>query len=189
MPAIGDITYKSDIKEFIDYKKVSEETEEIKKVLKNIDTNIITTLDTQINGGGLDLYTVNINGVPIYHNKAIEIEQGLNNLCADCTATLDKINFEAKKHRSEELNQYITKLTNRIKELEDNYAAAKERYNTATAQINNLTIGERLLDFNYGTYVENQAIAKSEMEDIEDKIEMLEEKKTEAETALQDLGA
>lgn len=189
MPAIGDITYKSDIKEFIDYSKVEEQTESIKKVLKNIDTNIITTLDTQINGGGLDLYTVNINGVPIYHNKAIEIEQGLNNICADCTTTLNKINLEAKKHRSEELNQYITKLTNRIKEQEDNYAAAEERYNMATAQIDNLTIGERLIDLNYGTYVENQAFAKSDMETIQRDIDKLKAKKTDAETALQELGA
>ena len=176
MPAIGDITYKSDIKEFIDYSKVEEQTESIKKVLKNIDTNIITTLDTQINGGGLDLYTVNINGVPIYHNKAIEIEQGLNNLCADCTTTLNKINLEAKKHRSEELNQYIT-------------TAAEERYNMATAQIDNLTIGERLIDLNYGTYVENQAFAKSDMETIQRDIDKLKAKKTDAETALQELGA
>lgn len=108
------ISYKNNITDFIDYNAIKEEMGLLNDTFKTIEDSVITTLNTEINEGGLDLYSTNINGVPIYHNKAVDIQQRLNKICSDCTEIISEVDTSAKEHRRKELSEYVTALQNRI---------------------------------------------------------------------------
>lgn len=118
MPKIEEITYNSDITTFIDYATISSYVAELKTTLENINTNVLNVLDSEINTGGLDIYAANINGVPIFHDKAIETEQKVQAVYTECKEIADQIEKEAKAHRKDELTKYITELEKRITEIE-----------------------------------------------------------------------
>lgn len=115
---VSEITYESNIGSFIDYSSVKSEISSIESALSHLDEGFLQVLSNEMNKGGLDLYSANINGVPIFHNKASEIYSGVHEVYTDFQKQLDLIDENAKKHRIEELKKYIDCLENRIKELE-----------------------------------------------------------------------
>lgn len=117
MPKINEITYQSDPYSFIDYNSISAELEKLTSAFETINNSVLNTLKTEINQGGLDLYATNINGVPIYHNKAVELQQKLDGIYTDCASIISNIDKKAKEHRIEELETYIKKLEEKINEL------------------------------------------------------------------------
>lgn len=117
MPKISEITYNSDMSTFINYEMISTDVEQINSNLKDINTNVLEILDSEINTGGLDLYAANINGVPIFHSKAVEIEQKVQTIYNECKEATKQIEKKAKEHRINELSKYIEELEKRIKEL------------------------------------------------------------------------
>ena len=133
MPKITEITYESDMGTFIDYDTISTYVEGINNSLETINTNVLDVLDSEINTGGLDLYAANINGVPIFHNKAIETEQKVQMVYSDCKEIAEQIELKAKNHRKGELNKYITELEERISELEAENAELIEQLKAANA--------------------------------------------------------
>lgn len=134
MPLVGDITYENNITDFIDYGAIKEELGLLNDAFQTIEDSVVATLNTEINEGGLDLYSANINGVPIYHNKAVNIQQKLNSICSECTSIISDIDKEAKKHRQEELNAFVTALENRIKELQGEISDLESQKQTLKAQ-------------------------------------------------------
>ena len=123
MPKIGNITTENLIGDFINYKSVKTVTDTLKENLKKINTNVIETLNKEISSGGLDLYSANVNGVPIFHNKAVELQQSIRQLYSEGTELVKHIENRAYNHREGELTEYIEKLETRIREIE-NYIAA-----------------------------------------------------------------
>lgn len=113
-----DITYESNIGNFIDYSSVKGEISSIQSALSYLNEGFLQVLYKEMNEGGLDLYSANINGVPIFHNKASEIYSGVHEVYTDFQKQLDLIDEYAKNHRIEELNKYIECLKTRINDLE-----------------------------------------------------------------------
>ena len=134
MPKIEEITYKTHPSEFIDYSAIKELLDGLKAGIGKIEDCILATLNTEINEGGLDLYSANINGVPIYHNKAVEIQQELSSISTECEKIISDIDKAAKEHRQQEIDELIEKLKeeiqkkyDRIAELEGLIAEAEEK--------------------------------------------------------------
>ena len=117
MPKINEINYQSDPYSFIDYNSIKAELEKLTSAFETINNSVLSTLKTEINEGGLDLYATNINGIPIYHNKAVEVQQKLDGIYTDCTSIISNIDKKAKEHRIDELETYIKKLEEKINEL------------------------------------------------------------------------
>ena len=69
----SEITYKNELSDFIDYNTIKSEVDNVKENIKKIESGDIEVLRKEITSGGLDLYAVNINGVPIFHNEGIDI--------------------------------------------------------------------------------------------------------------------
>ena len=105
-----EITWETDPNTFINYATVREEANTLKVKIDDIQEETLPVLDTQINKGGLDLYSANINGVPIFHDKAVEVEQVLSKSCEEIQNILQSIKDEAKQHRLDELNKLETKI-------------------------------------------------------------------------------
>lgn len=123
MPKIGNITTENYVEEFIEYQKVKEVTDSLKEEIEKINTNVIETLDKEINSGGLDLYSANINGVPIFHNRAVELQQSIRQLYSEGAEVVKHIENRAYNHREGELNEYIKKLEAKITEIENQIEA------------------------------------------------------------------
>ena len=123
MPKIGNITTENYVEEFIEYQKVKEVTDSLKEEIEKINTNVIETLDKEINSGGLDLYSANINGVPIFHNRAVELQQSIRQLYSEGAEVVKHIENRAYNHRKGELTEYIKKLEAKITEIENQIEA------------------------------------------------------------------
>lgn len=198
----SEITYNSNINDFLNYKAVSEILTGIESDLKQIDQSIVTVLETEINEGGLDLYAANINGVPIFHNKGVELQQEIQKVYTsgiEEIANLDKI---AKEHRRMELNKYKQELSKyidnigvEIETLETKLQNAKNAYefNKLTAQA--IPYFERPFSDAFSKakmemkkQEQNIREINSEMKKKSNELAILEIKKEEAIAALTELG-
>lgn len=122
----SEITYKNELSDFIDYNTIKSEVDNVKENIKEIENEDIEILRKEITSGGLDLYGVNINGVPIFHNEAIDIYTKISTIVSECSSTLDTIVKNAKSHRTDELDCFVTAIENRIKKLETQIADYRE---------------------------------------------------------------
>lgn len=84
MPQVGQITAESNIDEFINYNAIKEVLGTLDKKFEIMNNDVLNILKEEITTGGLDLYATNINGVPVYHNKAVEVQQKLDNVYSEC---------------------------------------------------------------------------------------------------------
>lgn len=131
MPKIDEITYESDITTFIDYASISSYADNLKNELENINAEVLSVLDCEINKGGLDIYAANINGMPIFHDKAIEAEQKVQAVYTECNKIADKIKKQAKAHRTNELNKYKRELDLRKTKIEAEIESLQNQLNKA----------------------------------------------------------
>ena len=131
MPKIDEITYESDITTFIDYASISSYADNLKNELENINAEVLSVLDCEINKGGLDIYAANINGMPIFHDKAIEAEQKVQAVYTECNEIADKIKKQAKDHRTNELKKYKKELDLRKTKIEDEIKSLQNQLNKA----------------------------------------------------------
>lgn len=122
----SEITYKNELSDFIDYNTIKSEVDNVKENIKKIESEDIEVLRKEITSGGLDLYAVNINGVPIFHNEGIDIYTKISTVVSECSSTLDTIVKNAKAHRTDELNCFVTAIENRINKLETQIADYRE---------------------------------------------------------------
>lgn len=119
MPQVGQITAESNINEFINYNEIKETLKTLENKFETMNNDVLNVLKEEITNGGLDLYATNINGVPIYHNKAVEIQQKLDNVYVECKEMISFLDKAAKQHRKAELNTYIRKLEEKIQSLQE----------------------------------------------------------------------
>ena len=164
MPQIGEITYKSDPYEFIDYISIKDITGKLSNDFEKINSRVLDTLKTEINQGGLDLYATNINGVPIYHDKAVEIQQKISDIYLEGKKIVENLEKIAKQHRKAELHTYIRRLEERIREIKNNIS----EYNNRIDELES-SIAER--EKNYPASDGKLASWKSEIESLKRKIE------------------
>ena len=164
MPQIGEITYKSDPYEFIDYISIKDITGKLSNDFEKINSRVLDTLKTEINQGGLDLYATNINGVPIYHDKAVEIQQKISDIYLEGKEIVENLEKIAKQHRKAELNTYIRRLEERIHEIKNNIS----EYNNRIDELES-SIAER--EKNYPASDGKLASWNSERESLKRKIE------------------
>ena len=126
MPRIEDITYKNEVTDFIKYDSIKSKLDETKKETKKIETDVITVLEKELESGGLNAYAANIDGIPIFHEKTLELITKLKTKYDECLEQIEKTDTKAKEHRIEELNQFIKCLNKRIEELKSDIAALKQ---------------------------------------------------------------
>lgn len=126
MPKIEDITYKNEVTDFIKYDSIKSKLDETKKETKKIETDVITVLEKELESGGLNAYAANIDGIPIFHEKTLELITKLKTKYDECLEQIEKTDAKAKEHRIEELNQFIKCLNKRIEELKSDIAALKQ---------------------------------------------------------------
>lgn len=125
MPKIDEITADSQISQFINYNDISSIVNEISMRLDNIESNVLDVIRSEMEKGGFDLYSVNINGVPIFHDKIAEIYQTLDNSYDVCRTQIDEIKEAAKQHRIDELTAFIKSLEEKISSLNSLYEEQK----------------------------------------------------------------
>ena len=118
MPQVGQITAESNIDEFINYNAIKEVLGTLDKKFEIMNNDVLNILKEEITTGDLDLYATNINGVPVYHNKAVEVQQKLDNVYSECKEMISFLDKVAKQHRKAELNTYIRKLEEKIQALQ-----------------------------------------------------------------------
>lgn len=169
MPKIDEITENDWIGLFINYNDISSIVNEISTSLDNIENDVLDKIRYEMEKGGFDLYSVNINGVPIFHDKIAEIYQKLDNSYDACRTHINEIKDAAKQHRIDELGAYIKKLNEKISEL-NSLCAEKE------AELSN-----------YHSIVPDYTVTSS-IQLYKGRREHYQEKLTEAQTELDKLG-
>lgn len=134
MPKIEDITYKNELTDFIKYDSIKSKLDETKKETKKIETDVITVLEKELESGGLNAYAANIDGIPIFHEKTLELITKLKTKYDECLEQIEKTDTKAKEHRIEELNQFIKCLNKRIEELKSDIAALDQNIGNCKLQ-------------------------------------------------------
>lgn len=118
---IADITYQSNMKEFINLEQVSLQTEILETLINNIKNSLLVPLYncTTIENGGLDKESFLLEGEAILNNKANESKESFEILLETINNLKNKIIENASEHRREELTRYIQCLEERISEVEE----------------------------------------------------------------------
>ena len=169
MPKIDEITCDSDINSFINYNDIHTLVEETRGNINQIDTNILTPIRNEMEKGGFDLYSVNINGVPVFHDRLAEIFQKISVSCTSCIEAIDAIDDAAKKHRIDELTKYIEMLNSKVTSLDSEFDQLIEQQKTvaasgdvSTASANSARLQE--LGLELGKYQSRRDTAQTELE-------------------------
>ena len=107
---IADITYQSNMSEFIDMGQVSSQVEVLGTLISNIKDSLLSSLYncTTIENGGLDKESFILESESILNEKANESKENVEMLLENAT-----------EHRIEELTRYIQCLEERISEVEE----------------------------------------------------------------------
>lgn len=170
MPKIDEITENSWIQQFINYNDISSIVNEISTSLDNNESNVLDVIRSEMEKGGFDLYSVNINGVPIFHDKIAEIYQTLDNSYDVCRTQIDEIKETAKQHRIDELEAFIGKLNEKISSLDDSIGAKEAELS------------------NYKPGTNEHTVASYIVQSYKNTRDMYQEKLTEAQAELDKLG-
>ena len=97
MPKIEDITYKNELTDFIKYDSIKSKLDETKKETKKIETDVITVLEKELESGGLNAYAANIDGIPIFHEKTLELITKLKTKYDECLEQIEKTDTKSKE--------------------------------------------------------------------------------------------
>lgn len=116
---IPDITYHTEISDFINNSTVEGELSELESAIKVIQKELLDPLMKCMTteNGGLDPTSFNIEGETILTDKAQECKTSFDTIVENCSTLKNKILEEAKNHRKEELEKLIECVEGRIKEL------------------------------------------------------------------------
>lgn len=118
---IADITYQSNMSEFIDMGQVSSQVEVLGTLISNIKDSLLSSLYncTTIENGGLDKESFILEGESILNDKANESKENVEMLLEKMNSLKNIIVENATEHRIEELTRYIQCLEERISEVEE----------------------------------------------------------------------
>ena len=119
--------------------------------------------------GGFDLYSVNINGVPVFHDRLAEIFQKISVSCTSCKEAIGDIDDAAKQHRIDELTKYIEMLDSKVTSLESEINQLIEQQKTvgdiSKASANSARFKE--LGLELGKYQSRLETAKTELANLQ----------------------
>ncbi len=117
---IFEITYNTDINQFLDYYKLAEEISELEATIQSIKTNLVDQLSNCITteNGGLDPKSFSLEGETLLTNKANECKNSFDVILEDCDKLRNKILDSGMNHRKEELTRFISRIEERIDNVE-----------------------------------------------------------------------
>lgn len=116
---IADITCDSDISQFLNLSELEGLLSDINSgEVDKLKEKVVVPISKEIKSGGLDEYSVNIGGNPIYNEKAVVLTRSLEAAFSDLNRVYLGFISAGRKHLTEEINTYISKLNEKISELD-----------------------------------------------------------------------
>ncbi len=179
MACLGVIDCDSDIEgsPFIIAEKgtITAAAEEIESLGTQIG-DAITQIESEITGGGLDEYSLYVNGSSPAYDEAMKIIEDLNLIKEDLSKLAESYEQNYLEHYSKELDKYIEKVKEKIEELkgqlsakEEELAAKEEAYKSTKN------------DPDRASYKADIDAVKAEIEELKEEIKKYEKKQEEAE--------
>lgn len=148
---IADITCDSDISQFLNLSELDGLLSDINSgEVNKLKEKVVDPITTEIQTGGLDEYSVNIGGNPIYNEKAVVLVRSLEASFNDLDRVRLSLLSAGKSHLLEEINTYISKLNQKISTLNQDISYYSQK----------ITFANRGLD---KSNVENYKDAKNEL--------------------------
>jgi hypothetical protein len=181
MACLGEITCDSDIggSPFIIAKKgtITSAEEEIKSLGSQIG-DAITQIESEISSGGLDEYSLYVNGSSPAYDEAMKIIEDLNQIKEDLSKLAESYEQNYLEHYSKELDKYIEKVKEKIEELKGQLAAKEEELAAKEE-----TYKDTKNDTDRASYKADIDALKGEIEELKEEIQKYEKKLEEAEQA------
>ena len=144
----------------------------------------ITQIESEMTGGGLDEYSLYVNGASPAYDEAMKIIEDLNLIKEDLSKLAESYEQNYLEHYSKELEKYIEKVKEKIEELkgqlsakEKELAAKEEAYKDAKN------------DPDRASYKADIDAVKAEIEELKEEIKKYEKKLEEAEQAKSGIDA
>ena len=187
MACLGEITCDSEIggSPFIiaDKGTITSAEEEIEALGTQI-SDAITQIESEISSGGLDEYSLYVNGSSPAYDEAMKIIEDLNLIKEDLSKLAESYEQNYLEHYSKELDKFIEKVKEKIEELkgqlsakEKELAAKEEAYKDAKN------------DPDRASYKADIDAVKAEIEELKEEIKKYEKKLEEAEQAKSGIDA
>ena len=136
----------------------------------------ITQIESEITGGGLDEYSLYVNGSSPAYDEAMKIIEDLNLIKEDLSKLAESYEQNYLEHYSKELDKFIEKVKEKIEELkgqlsakEEELAAKEEAYKSTKN------------DPDRASYKADIDAVKAEIEELKEEIKKYEKKLEEAE--------
>lgn len=142
---IASITYENELSEFVDWNSSKTQLEAMEDLARKFDVDIRYNLIQQMdNGGGLSEYALNIGGVPVLYDLAMQMKTDLYAII-DTTKELEEtMEANIKGHRTEEINALIKAIDKRIQTIENSlFLEFLNKDNTESTEYNTL-ISEKI---------------------------------------------
>ena len=181
MACLGEITCDSDIggSPFIIAEKgtITSAEEEIESLGSQIG-DAITQIESEISGGGLDEYSLYVNGASPAYDEAMKIVQDLTTIKEDLSKLAESYEQNLLEHYSKELEKFIEKVKEKIEELKGQLAAKEEEL-AAKEEAYKSTRN----DPDRPSYKADIDALKEEIEELKEEIQKYEKKLEEAEQA------
>ena len=181
MACLGEITCDSDIgaAPFIvaDKGTITSAQEEITAVAGKV-SEAITSIEAEISSGGLDEYSLYINGASPAYDEASKIITDLNTIKEDLEKIGQSYEQNLLEHYSKELDKYIEKVKEKIEELKKDLEAKESSLASKEAAYANTRN-----DPDRPSYKADIDALKTQIEDLKKEIEKYEKKLEEAEQA------
>ena len=179
MACLGEITCDSDIgaSPFIvaEKGKITSAKEEIASVSAKVN-EAITQVQEEVTAGGLDEYSLYINGASPAFDEASKIIENLTQIKEDLDKLAESYEQNCLEHYSKELDKYIEKVKEKIEELK---AELKKKQESLAAKEEALKYARN--DPDRPSYVADINALKGEISELEQEIKKYEEKLEEAE--------
>ena len=125
---IADITCDSDISQFLNLSELEGLLSDINSgEVDKLKEKVVVPISTEIKSGGLDEYSVNIGGNPIYNEKAVVLVRSLEAAFSDLNRVYLGFISAGRKHLTEEINTYIIRLNQKLSQLQSSYVDFDEK--------------------------------------------------------------
>ena len=152
-----------------------------KEEIESLGTQVgeaISQIESEISGGGLDEYSLYVNGSSPAYDEAMKITEDLNLIKEDLSKLTESFKQNYLEHYSKELDKYIEKVKEKIEELKGQLAA-KEKELAAKEEAYKSTKN----DPDRPSYKADIEALKGEIEELNEEIKKYEKKLEEAEQA------
>jgi len=183
MACISEINYESDIESspFVsnDKSKIDDANEQIKTTMGEID-NAISEITSNMSDGGLDRYSLYIEGSSLAYDKANEILTDLQSIKENLEEISNAFELNYQEHYATELEDYIKKVKEKIEDLESEKSSKESEFNNVCNALKDETLTTSVIT----SYEQKSIRLKNDIDDLEKEIKEFEEKLEKAESKL-----